>query len=73
MRSTHLGLRLVNHASYELLNNNILLAAVALRLTNAYFHFTIDGDADLCIPMKFTANVMYSWIILGFIILHLCL
>lgn len=45
MRSAHLTLRAVNHVSYELLNNNILLATVAVRLTNAYLRFTVDGDA----------------------------
>lgn len=44
MRSTHLTLRAVNHVSYELLNNNILLASVAMGLTNAYLRFTVNGE-----------------------------
>lgn len=69
MRSTHLTLWPVNHVSYELLNNNILLTTVAIRLTNAYLRFTVDGVVfhDLCIPMNFTANVIYWWILLGFV------
>lgn len=60
MRSSSIILWALNRSSYEVLNNNILLATVPVGLTDDYLRFMVDGDATCpriyVFPMKFTAN-----------------